>query len=95
MSRRVVNGIALDVFEKRCLMIVLDEFKELVRSLYDEEVYFDIGMDGMSISTEEDIIQDADLHSRLAKALGVDGITSIHLDDYEIDTGVWLVCRST
>lgn len=79
--------------EKKCILLTADEFRDVVKSLYDEEVYIDFSADGLYVGLTEDELPAEDLHERLAQYFYVDGISSIHIDDYE-PCGVWLVCKN-
>ena len=75
-----------------CAFYTLPEFRELLNSLYDEPVYVDAALDGLYVGLGEDDIPAEDLHARLAKALDVDVVTSVHIDDYE-PCGVWVAYK--
>lgn len=79
--------------EKKCIFLELNEFRALVNSLYEEDVYVDADLEGITVGLTEDDLPAEDLHERLAHYFYVDGITSIHIDDYE-PCGVWLVCKN-
>ena len=71
------------------------EFRSLLEDIYRDKgiaVYLDFSADGLYIGLGEEDIPAEDLHERLAAALDVGEVTSIHIDDCE-PTGVWVAFR--
>jgi hypothetical protein len=81
--------------EKTCRFFTVSEFRALLNKLYpDEKIYMDVSIDGLYIGKgSSDDLPVEDLHERLAKAIGVSEVTSIHIDDYE-PAGVWVAVKS-
>lgn len=78
-----------------CKVLSADEFRLLLEEIYADEgltVYLDFSADGLYIGLGEDDLPAEDLHERIAEALGVSEVTSIHIDDCE-PTGVWIAFR--
>lgn len=69
--------------DKKCRLFTLEEFDSFVNSLYEEDVYVEASLDGLYIGLNEEDLPAEDLHDRIAKALDVGEVTSIHIDDYE------------
>lgn len=75
-----------------CRFFTADEFRNLLESLYGVPVYIDLDYEGICIAVGEDECCPADLHEKLANTLGVNEVTSIHIDDY-IPPGVWIAVK--
>ena len=78
--------------ETKCKVYNADEFRRLLYSIYGAEVYTDFSVDGLYIGRGENDTPVEDLQEKLAAAIGVDEVTSIHIDDSE-PTGVWIAHR--
>ena len=78
--------------KKKCIFFTLDEFRFLVQSLYEQDVYVDASLDGLTVGLTEDDLPAEDLHERLEKRLNLHEVTSLHIDDCD-ECGVWVVYK--
>ena len=76
-----------------CRLFTSDEFRILLSHLYaGAQVYLDMSLDGITIAIGEDECCPDDLDKRIAAALGVAEVTSIHIDDCDLP-GVWVAVK--
>lgn len=78
---------------RTCRIMQIEEFRRLVNSLYEDHVFIDVSLEGMYIGFSGEELPIEDLHEKLAEALNVDEVTSIHVDDFEPPL-VWIVYRN-
>ena len=78
--------------DTHCKVLTADEFRALLNDIYEEDIFVDFSADGIYVGKGEADIPPKDLRLRLAEALGVDEVTSIHIDDEE-PTGVWIAFK--
>lgn len=78
--------------DTKCKVYTAEEFRQLLYSIYGEDTCADFSADGLYIGLGEEDTPVEDLHEKLAAAIGVEAVTSIHIDDME-PTGVWIAHR--
>lgn len=78
--------------DTKCKVYTAVEFRQLLCSIYGAEIYADFSADGLYVGLGEEDIPVEDLHEKLAAAIGVEEVTSIHIDDNELPN-VWIAHR--
>jgi len=78
---------------KTCIFLDEEKFRDIFRSIFDD---YDIETNNVDveISPEDGIyfcaIDNATVYKKLAEYFDIDEITSIHVDQTEYPTGVWI-----
>lgn len=80
---------------KNCIALTIDEFRDILSSLYERPVCVDLDMDGLVIGFSDDEgpeFSNEELYGKLAKKFDVDEVTSVHVDDFDPPL-VWIVYK--
>lgn len=83
--------------KKNCIVLPVDDFGDVVKSLFGKTADFEIDYDGISVYCFDDDgnvvpIDSVDVFEKLAEYFDVEEVTSYHPDDYIMfGTGVWIV----
>jgi len=84
-------------YRKNCIALTVDEFRELLDTIYKRPVSVDFDADGLYIGFLEDDDTELpieDIHKRLAEKFDVGEVTSIHIDDFEPPL-IWIVYKDS
>ena len=78
---------------KTCIILTSDEYTEIIKNIFGN-VSIDYSLDGISIYTDDNVIDTTELHTKLAEYFNVDRVTSTHSDDCSNTIGVWIVYQN-
>ena len=84
-------------YRKNCIALTVNEFRELLDTIYKRPVSVDFDADGLYIGFLEDDDTELpieDIHKRLAEKFDVGEVTSIHIDDFEPPL-IWIVYKDS
>lgn len=73
---------------KKCIFMVLEEFNSVIKTVFGEKFEVDFGLNGISVWSRSEGINDADIKEGLSKYFDVE-VTSVHIDNYD-RISVWI-----
>lgn len=73
---------------KKCIFMVVEEFNEVIKSVFGEQFETDFSLDGISVWSKAEGLEDADINKGLSEYFDVT-VTSVHIDDCDY-IGVWI-----
>lgn len=78
---------------KKAICLTNEEFAGIIHQTLGDDVTVEISLEGICISTEEDVIYWEEVTKALTNYFDVKEVTSVHADDCDYPIGIWVIYK--
>ena len=78
---------------RTCILVSFEQLEEIITKRFGPHVTVNCTLEGLDIYTETETLEDDVICEYLTEYFDVEKVTSFHIDDCEIQIGVWIVYK--